>query len=90
MNMLQGIDAPETFLVTLNATDMIDPDKILARFQYDHPIYSPAGQAAQDRWKDINGVCRTWFAGAYWRFGFHEDGVMSALNVTRHLTGEYL
>jgi predicted NAD/FAD-binding protein len=81
MNILQGLQAPETFCVTLNDTASINPHKILGRFTYDHPVFSLEGMAAQDRWEDINGVNNTWYCGAYWRNGFHEDGVVSALRV---------
>lgn len=81
MNILQGITAPETFCVTLNDTAAINPHKILGRFNYAHPVFSLAGMAAQERWAEINGRRNTWFCGAYWRNGFHEDGVVSALRV---------
>tara|TARA_R110002110_G_scaffold205066_7_gene417198 strand:- start:347594 stop:348853 length:1260 start_codon:yes stop_codon:yes gene_type:complete len=81
MNILQGLDAPETLCVTLNDTAAINPHKILGQFQYDHPVFSLAGIAAQERWGEINGARNTWFCGAYWRNGFHEDGVFSALRV---------
>ncbi len=81
MNILQGITAPETFCVTLNNTGAINPVKILGRFQYAHPVFSLAGQAAQGRWQEINGVADTWYCGAYWHNGFHEDGVVSAQRV---------
>lgn len=83
MNILQGIEAPETFCVTLNDTSAINPDKILGTFNYDHPVFSLAGMAAQERWQDINGVRDTWYCGAYWHNGFHEDGVVSALRVAQ-------
>ena len=83
MNMLQGIEAPETFCVTLNDTHNIDPDKIIRRLQYDHPVYTTEGVAAQQRHREINGQRRTWYCGAYWRSGFHEDGVVSAMNTLR-------
>lgn len=81
MNILQGIEAPETFCVTLNNSDDINPHKILGRFSYAHPVFSLAGMAAQRRWGEINGPRNTWYCGAYWRNGFHEDGVVSALRV---------
>jgi predicted NAD/FAD-binding protein len=81
MNILQGLDAPETFCVTLNDTASINPHKILGRFRYDHPVFSLDGMAAQARWEEINGVQNTWYCGAYWHNGFHEDGVVSALRV---------
>ncbi|EAQ97440.2 NAD(P)/FAD-dependent oxidoreductase [Congregibacter litoralis] len=83
MNILQGIQASETFCVTLNDTAAINPHKILGRFTYDHPVFSLEGMAAQERWGDINGKQNTWFCGAYWHNGFHEDGVVSALRVSQ-------
>ena len=81
MNILQGLDAPETFCVTLNNTAAINPHKILGRFNYSHPVFSLPGVAAQGRWAEINGADNTWYCGAYWENGFHEDGVVSALRV---------
>jgi predicted NAD/FAD-binding protein len=81
MNILQGIKAPCTFCVTLNSTDQIEPEKIIGRYQYAHPVFSLPAIAAQQRWADINGVQNTWFCGAYWANGFHEDGVKSAVRV---------
>ena len=84
MNILQSIDAPETFCVTLNYTDNIDPARVIRRLRYAHPMYTRAGVAAQDQHGVINGARRTYYCGAYWRFGFHEDGVVSAHNALRH------
>lgn len=81
MNRLQGIASRETLLVTLNRTAHLDPSKVLARVAYEHPTYTEHATAAQARWSDVNGVRRTWFAGAWWGWGFHEDGVRSALRV---------
>ncbi len=83
MNILQGIEAPETFCVTLNNSEAINPHKVLGRFNYAHPQFTLAGMDAQQRWADINGVNNSWFCGAYWRNGFHEDGVWSAHRVAR-------
>ena len=85
MNILQGIEAPETFCVTLNNTEAINPNLILGRFSYDHPVFSLKGMAAQQRWAEINGTNNTWYCGAYWHNGFHEDGVVSALRVASGL-----
>jgi len=85
MNILQSLRAPVTFCVTLNHTAAIDPQKILRRFSYAHPVFTLDGIAAQQRWAQINGVNRTWFCGAYWRNGFHEDGVVSAMRVAAAL-----
>ena len=84
MNILQGIQAPVQFCVTLNNSQAIDPDKVLKRITYHHPFFSSKAVAAQQRQAEINGVRRTYFCGAYWRFGFHEDGVVSALNALEH------
>jgi predicted NAD/FAD-binding protein len=85
MNILQSITSDVEFCVTLNATDKIDPTKILGRYEYAHPVFSQAAMQAQERWQEINGVNRTWFCGAYWLNGFHEDGVNSALRVVKAL-----
>jgi predicted NAD/FAD-binding protein len=85
MNLLQGIESPEPFVVTLNRTAAIDPDKVLARMQYHHPVYSHASVAAQMRKAEIQGQRHTWFAGAYWGWGFHEDGMRSAVEVAEAL-----
>ena len=84
MNLLQGLPTQQTFLVTLNNSDAIAPDRIIRRLDYDHPVFTPAGIAAQQRQGEINGVNRTYYCGAYWGHGFHEDGVVSALNALAH------
>lgn len=89
MNILQGIDSATTFCVSLNQTSMINPLKILARYTYAHPQYSLAAVAAQARWEELCGAQHTYYCGAYWANGFHEDGVVSALRVARAL-GEAL
>ena len=85
MNLLQGIDAPEPLIVTLNRTDAIDPAKALRRMRYEHPVYSHASVRAQQRKSEIQGRNRTWYAGAYWGWGFHEDGMRSAVEVAQGL-----
>lgn len=84
MNILQSLESPEPFLVTLNHTSNIDPTKIIKTLNYTHPVFTPQGIAAQLRHADISGVNRTGYAGAYWRNGFHEDGVASALTAFEH------
>jgi len=79
MNILQGLDSDQTFCVTLNNANAIDQTKVLKRLQYHHPIYTQESVAAQARQSEIN-TDRLYFCGAYWRYGFHEDGVVSALN----------
>jgi len=85
MNLLQGLDSREPFVVTLNRSKDIDPAKVLARMRYHHPVYTHASVAAQARRGEINGVNRTWYAGAYWGFGFHEDGLRSGVDVANAL-----
>ena len=84
MNILQNLSSKEPILVTLNHTDLINPSKVIKRLSYTHPVYTIAGAAAQKRHGDISGHNRTGFAGAYWRNGFHEDGVVSALAALGH------
>lgn len=81
MNILQGLSSDTTFCVSLNQTAAIDPDKILARLRYAHPQYSQAGMTAQARWQELQGPQFSYYCGAYWANGFHEDGVVSALRV---------
>jgi predicted NAD/FAD-binding protein len=81
MNLLQGVTSREPFVVTLNRTAAIAPAKILRRMSYCHPVYTAALVAAQARKHEIQGRRRTWFAGAYWGWGFHEDGMRSAAEV---------
>lgn len=84
MNILQNIKSPEPILVTLNHTNLINPEKVIKRLKYTHPLYTLAGASAQARHAEISGKNHTGFAGAYWRNGFHEDGVVSALEALKH------
>lgn len=81
MNILQGIRSATTFCVSLNQTDAIDPARILGRYRYAHPQYSLDGLRAQARWQELLGAQHSYYCGAYWANGFHEDGVVSALRV---------
>jgi len=85
MNALQGLPGSTSYIVSLNQTGHIDPDRILVRRRYRHPIYTPASRAAQRRLAGINGRDRLWFCGACWGFGFHEDAVRSACTVVDRL-----
>jgi predicted NAD/FAD-binding protein len=85
MNLLQSLDAPETFCVSLNCGDRIDPSRVLRRMRYAHPEYTHASVAARQRKAEIQGRGGVWFAGAYWGWGFHEDGMRSALDVVNGL-----
>jgi len=84
MNILQRIGAPRELCVSLNLAKAIDPVKIYRELIYHHPVYNPESLAARHSHREINGVNRTYYAGAYWGYGFHEDGVASALEVCRH------
>ena len=86
MNILQNFDeAPETFCVTLNRSQDIDPERVIKCFDYAHPVFTLEAVAAQKRYDEIGGHNRSHFCGAYWFNGFHEDGVSSALRVTQAL-----
>lgn len=81
MNRLQSLDAADEFCVTLNRDDRVDASRVRRTFHYEHPIYTREGVALQGRQAELCGRDRTFFCGAYWGFGFHEDGVRSALVV---------
>ncbi len=84
MNILQSLSAPAEYCVTLNLPATIDPAKKIKEMHYHHPVYNPTSLAARNRHEEINGVKQTYFCGAYWGYGFHEDGVNSALVVAKH------
>jgi uncharacterized protein len=79
MNILQGLDAGTQLLVTLNPPPDLDPDKIIRELSYEHPVYTAAGVAAQRRHAELMGRNRSFYCGAWWGYGFHEDGVKSGL-----------
>jgi uncharacterized protein len=81
MNRLQTLHADREFCVTLNRSAEVNPAAVIRSLRYDHPVYTPAALAAQSRWPELSGRRRTHFCGAYWGYGFHEDGVVSALRV---------
>jgi predicted NAD/FAD-binding protein len=87
MNRLQSLNADRELLVTLNRDADVRPEHVLARFRYDHPVFTPAGVAAQRRRHELDAVPRTSYCGAYWGWGFHEDGVVSALRACERLGG---
>jgi len=85
MNRLQTLESPDTFCVSLNATDSIDPERILHQTSFSHPVFTRASMEAQRRHSEISGVSRTHYCGAYWGYGFHEDGVRSGVDVAKRL-----
>jgi predicted NAD/FAD-binding protein/DUF1365 family protein len=84
LTRLQGLDTVEPLLLTLGGSDLVDPDRVLARMEYEHPIYTPTSVAAQARLPELN-TPRVAFAGAYHGWGFHEDGARSGLDAAEHL-----
>ena len=91
MNILQGLgpEVPYTFLVSLNRDDAIDRSKVLREIAFEHPLYTVAGAAAQQRRLEIQGRRGTYFAGAYWGHGFHEDGAASGLEVVQRFRADH-
>ncbi|MFV8846323.1 NAD(P)/FAD-dependent oxidoreductase [Serratia fonticola] len=84
MNILQGLpEGSPLFCVTLNPETSVDERYVWKRFVYEHPMFNPKSWRAQSRRGEINGHQRSWFCGAYWYNGFHEDGVRSALDVVK-------
>jgi len=84
MNILKNIQSTKNFIVTLNYSEKIDPSQVIQTCHYSHPLFTVPGVAAQKRHDQISGVNRTFYCGAYWRYGFHEDGIMSALKVCEY------
>jgi uncharacterized protein len=89
MNRLQSLSSRSELCVTLNRREEIAPARVIETIRYSHPVFTEDGLAAQRRWGELNGRNGTWFCGAYWGYGFHEDGVASALRVCEQL-GESL
>jgi predicted NAD/FAD-binding protein len=86
MNILQSIGAPNELCVSLNLAKAIDPAKTYQKLIYHHPVYNPESLTARHSHGEISGIGRTHYAGAYWGYGFHEDGVVSALEVCKHFS----
>ncbi|MBS0193474.1 MAG: FAD-dependent oxidoreductase [Proteobacteria bacterium] len=89
MNILQKLDAPEPIILTLNRSNEIDTSKIITRASWQHPVFTRESIDAQNQRVKINGQRRTWFSGAYWRYGFHEDGLRTAISVAKALGVEW-
>jgi predicted NAD/FAD-binding protein len=84
MNILQGLQSKSPLCVTLNRGAAIAPGKVLRRLSYDHPVFTTRAVAAQARHRELNGARHSYYCGAYWRNGFHEDGVVSAQQALQH------
>jgi predicted NAD/FAD-binding protein len=89
MNRLQNLDTPEDYCVSLNRDHEIDQNKIICSIEYRHPVYTVQAVRAQKRWAEISGVRNLHWCGAYWSYGFHEDGLNSAIRVARQLGVEW-
>jgi predicted NAD/FAD-binding protein len=86
MNKLHSlVNVPETYCVTLNPNGRLTEDQVIRRFLYEHPVYTKEAFDAQGDWGVVNGVRQTYFCGAYWGYGFHEDGVRSGVAVAERL-----
>ncbi|HZJ29055.1 MAG TPA: FAD-dependent oxidoreductase [Solirubrobacterales bacterium] len=87
MNLLQGLDCEQELCVTLNREDRIDPARVISRLEYEHPAYTAESWAAQGRWGEVSGRRRTHYCGAYWGYGFHEDGAASGARAAEAVLG---
>ena len=88
MNRLQSLTCDDQYFVTLNSNRDIDAGSVIREVGYDHPVFTAEAVAAQQRKGEIDGANRTYYCGAYWRYGFHEDGVVSALSALRRFEEE--
>jgi predicted NAD/FAD-binding protein len=91
MNLLQGVSEKTNYFVSINGAESIDPAKVIKRIPYEHPLFDVQATAAQKRLPELHQISRdqtTYFCGAWQRYGFHEDGFMSAVNLCRDLLGE--
>ena len=90
LNRLQGLTTQEQDRVTLNPDGGVNESQVLRRFVYRHPLYTrEAIRCAQQRWREVSGVNRTHYCGAYWFYGFHDDGLNSAIKVAGALGVEW-
>jgi predicted NAD/FAD-binding protein len=89
MNRLQSLGARRNWFVSLNAEGLLVEDRVVRRMTYEHPRYTPEAVRAQGRWADVSGRNRTHYCGAYWGYGFHEDGLKSAVRVAQRMGVEW-
>lgn len=88
MNILQNLNSTQTYCVSLNQDELIDPNKVIGNYNYSHPVLNVAALHARKDFYDISGVNNTYFCGAYWGAGFHEDGINSGLRVVKQIDEE--
>jgi predicted NAD/FAD-binding protein len=89
MNRLQSLETRDDYCVTLNGSDRIEQSRVIKSMIYHHPSYDLGALEAQSRWGEVNGVLSTHYCGAYWFYGFHEDGMKSAVRVAKALGVEW-
>jgi predicted NAD/FAD-binding protein len=89
MTRLQSLPVPERYCVTLNANGSVDEKSVLREMIYAHPLMTLPAIRAQGRWQEISGKNHTHFCGAYWFYGFHEDGLNSAIRVAQTLNAPW-
>jgi predicted NAD/FAD-binding protein len=91
MNSLQGVSEQENYFVSIGRPEAIDPARVLRRIAYEHPLFSLGAVRAQAEIPALNaaaqGATETYYAGAWQRYGFHEDGLLSAVRVAELLLG---
>jgi predicted NAD/FAD-binding protein len=85
LNRLQGLRTSTEYCVTLNPGEPIPAEHVIRKLHYRHPRFTLGTVRAQRRWPEVSGVGRTHYCGAYWRYGFHEDGLVSAIRVAASL-----
>ena len=90
MNQLQGVSKNKNYFISINDPGLIDPSKVIWKTMYSHPVYKVEGQLAQEQLPQLNKNGRVYFAGAYFRYGFHEDGLRSGIDAAEALAGERL
>jgi predicted NAD/FAD-binding protein len=89
MNRLQRLNTDQQYFVTLNSAGQVRPNSVIREIGYEHPVFTSEAVNAQQRKGDIDGANRTYYCGAYWRYGFHEDGVVSALSALRRFEQDH-
>lgn len=83
MNLLQNLDSQQDFFVTLNPISPPESSKVIREIQYEHPVFDQAAMASQPQLKALQGTANIWFCGSYLGYGFHEDGLKSAVELAR-------
>lgn len=88
MNSLQGVSKRRNYFVSINDPGRVDPSKVIRRIDYTHPVFSVESAVAQRSLERLNAEGPVYFCGAWFRYGFHEDGLLSAVQLVQQMTGE--